>query len=110
MRRHRLLLQLGLALLLLALIALLINNLTVNLIRTGLGLGFGWLSRPAGFALAETALPYAPYDSYFWALTIGWLNSLKVIFAGLVLATLLGVAAGAARNSGNRLLRSLAGT
>ena len=38
MRRHRLLLQLGLALLLLALIALLINNLTVNLIRTGLGL------------------------------------------------------------------------
>ena len=86
MRRHRLLLQLGLALLLLALIALLINNLTVNLIRTGLGLGFGWLSRPAGFALAETALPYAPSDSYLWALTIGWLNSLKVILAGLVLA------------------------
>ena len=110
MRRHRLLLQLGLAGLLLALIALLINNLTVNLIRTGLGLGFGWLSRPAGFALAETALPYAPSDSYLWALTIGWLNSLKVILAGLVLATLLGVAAGAARNSGNRLLRSLAGT
>ena len=86
-----------------------VNNLAVNLIRTGLGLGFGWLGRPAGFALAETALPYAPSDSYLWALTIGWLNSLKVIAAGLVLATGLGVAAGAARGSNNRLLRSLAG-
>ena len=86
----------------------LINNLAVNLIRTGLGLSFGWLARPAGFALAETALPYSPSDSYAWALTIGWLNSLKVILSGLVLATLLGVAAGAARSSGNRLLRRLA--
>ena len=43
MRRRRLLLQLSLAGLLLALVGLLINNLTVNLIRTGLGLGFGWL-------------------------------------------------------------------
>ena len=29
-----------------ALAGLLINNLTVNLIRTGLGLSFRWLSRP----------------------------------------------------------------
>ena len=80
----------------------------MNLIRTGLGLSFGWLARPAGFALSETALPYSPSDSYAWALTIGWLNSLKVIISGLVLATLLGVAAGAARSGGNRLLRRLA--
>ena len=93
MRKRRVLVQLGAAAVLLGLAALLVNNLTVNLIRTGLGLGFGWLGRPAGFALAETALPYTPSDSYLWALTIGWLNSLKVIVAGLVLATLLGVAA-----------------
>ena len=109
MRKRRVLVQLALAALLVGFAALLVNNLTVNLIRTGLGLGFGWLGRPAGFALAETALPYAPSDSYLWALTIGWLNSLKVIVAGLALATLLGVGAGAARSSGNRLLRSLAG-
>ena len=109
MRRRSLLLQVGVAALLLALLALLVNNLAVNLLRTGLGLDFGWLGRPSGFALAESALPYSPSDSYFWALTIGWLNSLKVIAAGLVLATLLGVAAGAARSSSNRLLRSLAG-
>ncbi len=109
MRRRSLLLQVGVAALLLALLALLVNNLAVNLLRTGLGLDFGWLGRPSGFALAESALPYSPSDSYLWALTIGWLNSLKVIAAGLVLATLLGVAAGAARSSSNRLLRSLAG-
>ena len=109
MRHRRFLVQVGVVGVLLALLALLVNNLAVNLIRTGLGLGFGWLGRPAGFALAETALPYAPSDSYLWALTIGWLNSLKVIVAGLLLATVLGVAAGSARSSGNRLLRSLAG-
>ena len=79
MGRKTVLIQLALAALLLAVLGLLVNNLTVNLIRTGLGLGFGWLSRPAGFALAETALPYTPSDSYLWALLIGWMNSLKVI-------------------------------
>ena len=110
MRRRSLLLQTVVAAALLAFTALLVNNLSVNLLRTGLGLDFSWLLRPAGFALAESALPFAPSDSYLWALTVGWLNSLKVIGAGLVLATLLGVAAGAARSSGNRLLRSLAGS
>ena len=108
MRRQALLIQLAVAAGLLALLGLLINNLAVNLIRTGLGLGFSWLERPAGFALAETALPYAPSDSYLWALLIGWLNSLKVILAGLVLATVLGITAGAARIGRNRLLRTLA--
>ena len=108
MGRKTVLIQLALAALLLAVLGLLVNNLTVNLIRTGLGLGFSWLSRPAGFVLAETALPYTPSDSYLWALLIGWMNSLKVILAGLVLATLLGITAGAARISSNHLLHTLA--
>ena len=87
---------------------LLINNLAVNLIRTGLGLSFDWLWRPAGFALSEHSLPYQPSDSTAWALLMGWLNSLRVIVAGIVLATLLGVTTGAARRSLNPLLRQLA--
>ena len=93
---------------LLTLTGVLINNLAVNLIRTGLGLSFEWLSRPAGFALAEHPLPYRSSDPYAWALLVGWLNSLKVILAGLVTATVLGVLAGAARRSINPLLRQLA--
>lgn len=92
----------------LTLLGVLVNNLTVNLIRTGLGLSFSWLTRPAGFALAEHPLPFSPSDSYAWALLMGWLNSLKVIGAGLVAATLIGVSAGAARRSSNHLLRGLA--
>ena len=109
MRRQSLLIQLAVGAVLMAGLGVLINNLIVNLIRTGIDLGFDWLKQPAGFALAETALPYAPSDSYLWALLVGWLNSLKVILAGLLLATVLGITAGAARISSNRLLRSLAG-
>ena len=43
MRQRRLLVQVAVAAVLLGLVALLVNNLAVNLIRTGLGLGFGWL-------------------------------------------------------------------
>ena len=107
-RSHRWLLQLGIVVVLLTLTGVLINNLAVNLIRTGLGLSFEWLSRPAGFALAEHPLPYQSSDPYAWALLVGWLNSLKVILAGLVSATVLGVLAGAARRSINPLLRQLA--
>ena len=107
-RSHRWFLQLGIVVVLLTLTGVLINNLAVNLIRTGLGLSFEWLSRPAGFALAEHPLPYRSSDPYAWALLVGWLNSLKVILAGLVTATVLGVLAGAARRSINPLLRQLA--
>ena len=104
----RLLVQLALVLVLLTAAGVLINNLTVNLIRTGLGVSFSWLNRPAGFALAEHAVPFKPSDSYAWALFVGWLNSLKVIVAGLITATVLGVLAGAARRSINPFLRQLA--
>jgi general L-amino acid transport system permease protein len=43
--------QLIIVLVLLTVMGILINNLAVNLIRTGLGLSFDWLWRPAGFAL-----------------------------------------------------------
>ncbi len=103
----RLIVQLAVVALVLTLVGVLVNNLAVNLIRTGLGLSFAWLSRPAGFALAESSLPYQPSDSYAWALLAGWVNSLKVIAAGLMTSTVLGVLAGAARRSVNPFLRAL---
>jgi len=104
---QRLAIQIGTVVLVLTLVGVLFNNLAVNLLRTGLGLSFDWLSRPAGFALAESSLAYQPSDNYSWALLMGWLNSLKVIVAGLITATALGVMAGAARRSINPFLRGL---
>ena len=80
------------------------NNLIINLIRTGLGFNFDWLMRPASFALAEHPLPYSSSDSYAWALFMGWLNSLKVIVASLLLATFIGILIGFGRTGKNSFL------
>ncbi len=91
-----------------SLILVLVNNISTNLIRSGLGFDFGWLNRTAGFALAEHVLPYSSSDNYAWALLIGWLNSLKVIFASLIMATLIGFFVGILSAGRNTLLRFLA--
>ena len=100
-----LLFQLGVGLIVLVFLSISINNISINLIRTGLGFSFDWLLRPASFALAEPPLKYSPSDSYAWALFMGWLNSLKVISASLVIATIIGFLSGLARGGSNALLR-----
>ncbi len=101
---QKLFLQFGICIIFFGLIGILINNLTINLIRTGLDFNFSWLFKPASFALAEHPLPYTSSDSYAWALFIGWLNSLKVIVSSLMLATFLGTLIGFARTGTNSLL------
>ena len=101
---QKLFLQFGISIIFFGLFGVLINNLTINLIRTGLGFNFSWLFKPASFALAEHPLPYTSSDSYAWALFIGWLNSLKVIASSLILATFLGTLIGFTRAGKNSLL------
>ena len=101
---QKIFLQFGICVIFFGFLGILINNLTINLIRTGLGFNFNWLFKPASFALAEHPLPYNSSDSYAWALFIGWLNSLKVIFSSLILATILGILIGLARTVKNKLL------
>ncbi len=101
---QKIFLQLGICIIFFGLIGILINNLIINLIRTGLGFNFSWLVKPASFALAEHPLPYTSSDSYAWALFIGWLNSLKVIVSSLILTTILGTLIGLARAGKNSLL------
>lgn len=111
-RRKRLLLillQAAIGLLVLGFVALLLTNLQVNLARRGLELSFDWLGEPARFPLPRGLLPYRTEDSYAWAFLVGLVNSLQVVAAGLVLATILGVIGGAANFSSNWLLRQLAG-
>ena len=107
-RRRSRWLELVLVIAVLTVVGILVNNLAVNLIRTGLGLSFQWLWQPAGFVLSEHSLPYESGDSTAWALLMGWLSSLRVIACSILLATVLGVGAGAARRSFNPLLRRLA--
>lgn len=86
-------------------LGILINNLIINLTRTGIGFNFNWLTKPASFSLAEHPLPYSPSDSYAWALFMGWMNSLKVIISSLVLATCFGTLIGFLRVGKNSFFR-----
>lgn len=82
-----------------------VHNLEVRRIATG----FGFLWREAGLPIAESVIPYSPTDTYFRALLVGVLNTLKVAVVGVILATILGTLIGIARLSRNWLLAKLAG-
>ena len=107
-RDNTLYVQIVLGLGILIVLGIFVNNIALNLARTGLGFSFSWLLSPASFALAEHPLNYSASDSYAWALFMGWLNSLKVICVSLLLATFIGFSIGLARVGRNKLLSLLA--
>ncbi|HEY9828470.1 MAG TPA: ABC transporter permease subunit [Stenomitos sp.] len=82
-------------------------NLTANLQQKQLGFGFDFLQGQAGFNIGETLLAYQPTDTYGAALTVGLVNSLRIMVLGLVWATLVGCGVGIARLSSNWLVRQL---
>jgi len=82
-----------------------VHNLEVRRIATG----FGFLNREAGLPIAESLIDYSPTDTYFRALLVGLLNTLKIAVVGIVLATVLGTLIGIARLSKNWLLSKTAG-
>lgn len=99
----------GLALLIvLAALGWLWGNLTQSLQQLGIEVGFDFLNSQAGFDIAETPISYQPQDSYGRALLVGLLNSLRIIVAGILLTTAVGISMGIARLSDNWLLRQLA--
>jgi general L-amino acid transport system permease protein len=102
------LVQAAVGLVLLVLIAFLLGNLVRNLTAAGLLLSWGWLDNPAGFDVSETLLPFDAGLPYWRALLAGLVNTLRVVLAGLVGATVLGTLVGVASFSGNGLLRRMA--
>jgi len=83
-------------------------NLTRNLRQLGMPFGFNFLGSQASFGIGEQSIAYHPSDSYRYALLVGLLNSLKVMVAGVMLATGVGFTVGIARLSDNWLVRQLA--
>ncbi|MFM9101320.1 MAG: ABC transporter permease subunit [Cyanobium sp.] len=100
--------QAAAGLVLLVLVAFLLGNLVRNLTAAGLLLSWGWIDNPAGFDIAETLLPFQADMPYWRALLAGLVNTLRVVLAGLVGATVLGTLVGVAAFSSNGLLRRLA--
>lgn len=84
------------------------SNVTENLARQGLTVGYGFMTNPASFDISESHIPYQASDPYQRALLVGLINTLVVSIAGIVLATIVGVFVGVARLSSNWLMRQFA--
>jgi general L-amino acid transport system permease protein len=84
------------------------SNLTASMERSRLTFGLGFLNTTAGFDIAESPIPYHATDTYGRAFLAGLLNTLVVSVAGIVLATILGLAVGVARLSNNWMLSKIA--
>ena len=84
------------------------RNMADALARQGITLGFGFLENAAGFDLGESLIPYSNSDTFARALLAGLLNTLLVSVLGIVFSTVLGIAVGIARLSGNWLVNRLA--
>ncbi|MGF1522388.1 MAG: amino acid ABC transporter permease [Leptolyngbyaceae cyanobacterium] len=106
-RFWKIIFQLVVAAIVIGIIGLFIHNLGVNLQRAGLEFTFGFLTNSAGFSIGETLIDYSPNNTYIRALIVGILNTLRVILAGFVLTTILGILAGVASFSDNWLLKKL---
>ncbi len=88
-------------------IAFLGGNLVENFRRLNLTFGFDFLSRPASFGIGPP-ISYKPTDPYTRAILVGLINSLRVMFLGIILATVIGVSVGIGRLSDNWLVRRIA--
>jgi general L-amino acid transport system permease protein len=86
----------------------LVANTLHNLSTRQIQVGFGFLSREAGFEIAESHVAYDPSNTYGRALWVGLLNTLWVSALGIVAATILGTLIGVARLSSNWLAARLA--
>lgn len=82
-------------------------NLNANLAQQGTSFGFGFLSNQAGFSIGESVLEYRPNDPYGKALFVGFVNTITLVLAGIVLATTMGIAAGVASFSQNWLIHKI---
>jgi general L-amino acid transport system permease protein len=82
----------------------LVSNTLHNLQTRNIQVGFGFLSKEAGFEIAEKGIAYEPADSYGRAFAVGLVNTLTVAALGVFFATVIGTLVGIGRLSSNWLL------
>jgi len=79
-----------------------------NLARLGVDSNFDFLLRRAGFEIGQSLIPFSADHSILRAFLVAVLNTLVLAVAAIVCASMLGLAIGLARLSGNWLLARLA--
>jgi general L-amino acid transport system permease protein len=84
------------------------RNVIANIARLNINTGFSFLSRPAGFEIAQKLIGYSESASYFDVFVIALLNTVVLTAVAIVFATLLGFVIGFARLSSNQLVAGVA--
>ncbi|RLB77336.1 MAG: amino acid ABC transporter permease [Deltaproteobacteria bacterium] len=102
------LIQLVLAVILIAISFIIVQNVRDNLAAVGIRIDFGFLSGEAGFDVNESLIAYSASDSYARVLLVGLLNTLQLSIVCIVAATLIGVVMGIIRAGNNWLGTRLA--
>lgn len=91
-----------------AVLAWLSHNLASNLAARGITIDYGFLWNATSFPIGESLISFGSGDTYFRALLVGLLNTVKLALAAIVLSTLLGVLIGLAGRTAHPQLRALA--
>ncbi len=98
----------------------LLTNISTNIFKLGesqficrdgsssVRCAFDFMNSDAGFPISETVAPYVEQDSYWRAVGVSALNTIKVSIYGIILTTILGTVVGIARLSNNWLINNLA--
>ncbi len=86
----------------------LFGTVSRKLAEQNIATGFAFLSRPAGFAISQSFIPYDSSDTYARAILVGLLNTIWVSVFAVILSTVFGLVVGIARLSRNPLLSFLA--
>lgn len=100
--------QLSLALILIAVSYIIVQNVRENLSAVGIRVDFGFLSGEAGFDVNESLIAYSAADSYGRVLLVGLLNTLELSVLCIFGSTLIGVVMGIVRAGNNWLGSRLA--
>ena len=78
-------------------------NARANLEAQGMTSGFGFLERSTGWGISFSLIEFKTSDTYLKAIWVGILNSLFLGAISLTFATIIGVAIGIMRVSGNKM-------
>jgi general L-amino acid transport system permease protein len=83
-------------------------NIITNITRLNINTGFSFLSRPAGFEIAQKLINFGEAATYFDVFLVSLINTVVLTAVAIVFATLLGFIIGLARLSSNKLVAGVA--
>ncbi len=107
-KKRSFVIQLTLAVILIAISYIIVQNIHDNLAAVGIKINFGFLSGEAGFDVNESLISYSASDSYARVLLVGLLNTLQLSFVCIIASTVIGVVMGIIRAGNNWLGSRLA--